>query len=432
MAGVALREWSKRGFEEEALLRGIELSPSPSALAEALTRSGRLEIHEHRKGLRLQTTSFVGRVEIGGLTITIEPKIARHDLLRLFEYAYDLGGLELLDDASYGASDTLFVDVVVQRLLLELRRLRERGLHRAYVRVAEDLGSPRGAIDMRRMVGAMASGSAVVPCVHHPRDEDHLLNRVLKAGLFVAARVAHGSGLRVAAMRAAASLEEIEAVPLSSGILARAERALDRRVLHYAPALRLVEILWSGTSLDLEQNDERVDVPGFLFDMNRFWQALLGRLLRESLEQVTVIEDRAMHGALRYAEGHHHPKFRAPTARPDFVLTRAGKRVAVLDAKYRDLWRHELPSSMLYQLAVYASVQGSGGTATILYPTDAVEAREVRIEVCPPGSAAASRATVVLRPVHVGRLVAALGEETTRAERGRWVRGLVGLAPASG
>lgn len=67
-----------------------------------------------------------------------------------------------------------------------------------------------------------------------------------------------------------------------------------------------------------------MEVPGFLFDMNRFWQALLGRLLRERLEQVTVIEDRAVHGALRYAEGHHHPRFRAPTARPDVVLTRLG------------------------------------------------------------------------------------------------------------
>jgi 5-methylcytosine-specific restriction enzyme subunit McrC len=426
MASVSIAEWHTVGFEETELLRGTELSPSASALAQALTRTGRLRIDEHRKGLRLQATSFVGRVEIDGLAITIEPKIARHDLLRLFEYAYDLGDLHLYDDTSYGASDELFVDVVVRRLLLEARRLRERGLHRAYVRVAEDLGSPRGAIDMRRFVGAVASGSALLPCVHHPRNEDHLLNRVLKAGLRVATRVAHDGAIRIAAMRAAVLLEEISTIALSSGLLARAERALDRRVLHYAPMLSLVEILWSGTSLDLEEEAHRIDVPGFLFDMNRFWQALLGRLLRENVEGAQVIEDRAVQGALRYADGFRHPKFHTPTARPDFVVKRAGRIIAVLDAKYRDLWERELPSSMMYQLAVYAAVQGPGGVAAILYPTQSVEAREVRIEVCSPGSNGSARAVVALRPIHVGGLEGMLvGNGTARKA---WVHALAGIA----
>jgi 5-methylcytosine-specific restriction enzyme subunit McrC len=429
VAGLSLEEWRSVGFEEEGLLRGVELSPRSSELAEALTTSGRLKIDEHRKGLRLQATSFVGRVDLGELTITVEPKIARRDLLRLFEYAYDLDDLHLYDDTSYGSTDVLFVDLVVQRLLREVRRLRERGLHRAYVRVAEDLGSPRGGIDMSRIVGAIASGSALVPCVHHPRAEDHLLNRVLKAGLLVAARVAHGSAIRVAAMRAAATFEGIATVPLSEALLARCEHALDRRVLHYAPMLRLVEILWSGTSLDMERENHRVEVPGFLYDMNRFWQVLLGRLLRENLEDVTVVEDRALRGVLRYSQGFHHPKFRAPTARPDFVLTRNGKTVAVLDAKYRDLWRRELPPSMLYQLAVYASVQGPGGVATILYPPHSADAREVRIEVCPPGWAGPAAATVVLRPVHVARLAEAVGSHAS-SERGRWVRTLAGFSEA--
>lgn len=161
------------------------------------------------------------------------------------------------------------------------------------------------------------------------------------------------------------------------------------------------------------------------FDVNRFWQALLGRLLRENIEDADVVEDRRLPGALRYADGFHHPKFRTPTARPDFVVKRSGSPIAVLDAKYRNLRAKDLPSSMLYQLALYAAAQGHGGVAAILYPTESTEAREVRIEVCAPGREAAARAMVALRPVHLDRLAAALAGTATA--RQAWVRALAGL-----
>ena len=89
----------------------------------------------------------------------------------------------------------------------------------------------------------------------------------------------------------------------------------------------------------------------------------------------------------------------------------------------RDLWERQLPPSMLYQLTVYAAIQGPGGVAAILYPTQSAAAREVRIEVCSPGAVA--RAVVALRPVHVGRLVAELAGSA--AGRRAWVRALAGL-----
>ena len=48
------------------------------------------------------------------------------------------------------------------------------------------------------------------------------------------------------------------------------------------------------------------------------------------------------------------PRTRAPTPRPDYVMSRGGHIVAIADAKYRDLWKRDLPSGMLYQLSVYA------------------------------------------------------------------------------
>jgi len=67
---------------------------------------------------------------------------------------------------------------------------------------------------------------------------------------------------------------------------------------------------------------------------------------------------------------------------------------------------------MLYQLAVYALSQPSGGRATILYPTTAREALSSRIEIREPVEGW-SRASVVLTPVVLEELDAlvAAGEE---------------------
>jgi 5-methylcytosine-specific restriction enzyme subunit McrC len=109
-------------------------------------------------------------------------------------------------------------------------------------------------------------------------------------------------------------------------------------------------------------------------------------------------------------------------------LRKGGRRqiVALLDAKYRDLWEHELKRDMLYQLAVYALGQPTGGTAAILYPTLAAGAREARIEICEPGGSW-GRGYVVLRPVHLGQmaaLVTAPDDRATREQRRALARAL--------
>jgi 5-methylcytosine-specific restriction enzyme subunit McrC len=106
----------------------------------------------------------------------------------------------------------------------------------------------------------------------------------------------------------------------------------------------------------------------------------------------------------RYRPGENPLHRRDPVFRPDFVLIREARTVAVLDAKYRDLWQQPLPREMLYQLALYALGRSGGERASaILYPTVDAAARDQTIAIQEPVWGR-EQAWVTLRPVNLLRL----------------------------
>ncbi len=405
MTDFAFQEWCIYTPKAEPTLAGRDLGDAAARrLAADLAVTGRLKVLELRDGLQVETTSYVGTVRLGDLRLTIQPKLQGLPLLTLLRYAYGLRDLKLFEALPQGVTGATFHDLLIHQMAAEVGELLARGLHRRYEREDALLASPRGRIDFTALAQQIGAARAALPCAHHPRQEDTIHNRAILAGLRLGARLTGDLALRGQLRRLAALLvDSVTVVPLNTDLLRQVQRQSDRLTAAYRPALAIIELLLAGQGTALRATDETATVPGFLFDMNRFFQALISRFLHEHLPGYTVRDEHRLQGMLAYDARRNPRNRRAPAPRPDFVVMQGPRIAAMLDAKYRDLWETPLPREMLYQLVIYATSSEAGGRAAILYPTLNPAAQEACIEVRDP-LASARRAEVILRPVDMRRL----------------------------
>jgi 5-methylcytosine-specific restriction enzyme subunit McrC len=240
-----------------------------------------------------------------------------------------------------------------------------------------------------------------MPSTHYPRLEDSLINQVLLQGLHLAAHFTSDTAMRLQLYRLINVLQEaVSSIVLDHHVLTKLRRQMDRLTMAYQPAITIIAIPYHAGGMALQESQPRVPLPGFLFDMNLFFQELLSRFFREHLREYDVSDQYRIPNMLSYDLEHNPRNRRTPQPRPDYVIAQQGRLVSILDAKYRDLWENELPPHMLYQLVMYALSQPDGVAATILYPTLQSDIQEARIAIHDPLHGT-NRAFVVLRPVNL-------------------------------
>jgi 5-methylcytosine-specific restriction enzyme subunit McrC len=420
MIQVTMREWETLTPDDCPALakRFLEVDRKPiHNTIQQLSKSGILSVMELRSGLSIESRSYVGRVQLGNLQVTIQPKLDFDPLNVLFRYAYNLRNLKMYQDTEHVTEENVFLDMLINQLIAETGELISRGIHRQYEQCEEQLTSPRGQINIQRIVAQGGIVDATIPCTYYPRSEDTLINQVLLAGLYLAASLTDDLVLKSRLRRLASILaEKVSRIRLGLETMRQLQQQTNRLTAAYEPALIIIHMLLASTGVSIDEFGDSVTLPGFLFDMNKFFETLLSRFLGENLTEYTVHDQYQLRDIFAYKSNHNPNRRRAPTPRPDFVISKGTKTIGIIDAKYRDLWNKSLPRDMLYQLAVYALSQGHSGQATIIYPVieSTAKTQVITIREAVWGQ---QKAEVILRPVNLVEMSKLIDKKGRKAKR---------------
>ena len=318
---IELTEWDRIGPEQDPRLRGTSLDVSARRLADALR--SHVDIREGRLGLEIESNSRVGRLDVGPLRIGIRPKLPGIPLARLLRYAYGLRNLHSVEETRAPTTRQGLHDLLIAMLADEVEELLHRGLARRYVSRSESLESPRGRILMGEVVRDGGITEARLPCQYVERRANWHLNQVLRAGLEVAARMTGDRDLRRRVNRLADMFGDVERNPrLDAGDTDRAKRSLTRLTAANGPALTIIRLLQDMQGVAFDPERQLSQMPGFLFDMNVFFQRLLSRFLHENLSGQRIEDEWPIRSVFAYSPGANPRQRRAPRQRPDFALFR--------------------------------------------------------------------------------------------------------------
>ena len=402
---IELTEWQAVTPAEDVRLKGSSLRDDRLAQEVAGTLRNRVDIREGYEGLELSTTSFVGSIEVGPLRILIRPKLPAMPLTQLFRYAYGLNDVAIFDETETSVGCLGLQDLLITMLAQEVELLSHGKFVRHYVPVLATLASPRGTVLLDKVARVGGITEAALPCRYFERQLNWTLNQILRTGLDIAARLTADRDLRRRVFQLADRFGDVAVKSrLDVTLIDRAERGLTRLTSAYRPALSLIGLLVRTLGVSFGVSTLSSPVPGFLFDMNVFFQRLLSRYLRENAIPYRVMDERAIGNVFAFATD-GNPKGRSPPKpRPDYALLEGSALRAYLDAKYRDIWSRGVPANWLYQLSVYA-LASPRRTSVLLYASMSDNARDERLEIHEPVLGSGNGyAVVIIRPVPLLRL----------------------------
>ncbi len=314
----------------------------------------------------LTAGSTVGAMEIGDLSLLIQPKIGIPQLLSLACYA--IGAYKPQFDRlfDYEESESL-PDALALALGNAARGAFSRGLLHGYRVREEAQQTVRGRIRFTEQIRSRYGIAPPVEVRYQEFTDDILENRLIKAAAYTIGR------LTLRSPRARRSLGWIVGMLDNVSHVEFAPRSVPDVTVnqlndHYADAIALSQLILRHGAFESERGSVRAS--GFLMDMNVVFQEFVTAALREELRNTTgnLLSDSDLEGGLRI----HLDAEEQVTLEPDLIWRRGGEILFVGDAKYKNLTGHSVPNADLYQLLAYATALNLAG-GTLIYAQDEAE-----------------------------------------------------------
>ena len=290
----------------------------------------------------LETESTVGALEVGCLSVLIEPKIGIPQLLSIACYA--MSRFKPQPELFNYPDRYALPDVLALALSSAARRAFSRGMLHGYREEEEALHTVRGRI---RFEDQIRKRFGVAPPVEVRRDEftnDIPANRLVKAAatrlLRVRLRSAPASSSLGWVVR---TLDDVSSVDFPSNDIPVV--GFDRLNQHYREVVALSRLVLQHVAYEAGHGEVRA--CGFLMDMSFVFQEFVAQALREALGTADL--------ALRERYIPTLDTKNQLRLRPDLTWRDASGWRFVGDVKYKDITGNRAPESDLYQMLAYVT-----------------------------------------------------------------------------
>ncbi len=368
-----------RIFEHERLTLqpdrwGRKLSePELAKLYDFNDRNGNIYFTGIRNGVKFN--SYVGVIQIGGLTIEILPKADRlyekdkddldasatkwRNVLLMMLASCRKIKLEAVSEANLHRRYNSILDLYFEVFLDEVAGLLKKGFIKNYKISHSNVTALKGRLDFHRNIENNLVHRERFYTHHQIYTYDHLINQILVQALKILNKISTNPNVRDKLARLKLDLPDISENKIQKHHFEKIPA--NRKTEPYREALKIARMIILNYSPDIKSGME--NMLALIFDMNKLWEEyIFRRMLKSKPENCHV----TFQNSMVFWETASYLK----TIRPDIVVTHSNKgqkEILVIDTKWKIVDFQNPADDDLKQMYAY-NMYWDAGKCMLLYP----------------------------------------------------------------
>ena len=321
------------------------------------------ELHQNKyftiihQGIRFG--SYVGVIQIGGLTIEILPKADNNEnadknlwqniLLNMLKVCKHIQ-VESISETQLKKRYHSILDVYFELYLNEVERLVKKGMIKKYRKNQSNQNALKGKLLFAQNIQQNLVHKERFYCEHQVYDKNHLLHQILYKGLLVLKTFVNDS-LKDKLNRLLFEFQDIENINIQKKHFDKV--IIDRKNHDYQKAIDIAKIIILNYSPSLNYGNE--NLLTLLFDMNALWEEYIFRILQKHKTDEMEV---SFQNSDKFWENKR--------IRPDIVL-KTKDDIFVIDTKWKIIEANNPPDDDLKQMFVY-NLHWKAEKTLLLYP----------------------------------------------------------------
>lgn len=321
------------------------------------------ELHQNKyftiihKGIRFG--SYVGVIQIGGLTIEILPKADNNEnadknlwqnvLLNMLKVCKKIQ-VESISETQLKKRYHSILDVYFELYLNEIERLIKKGLIKKYRKKQSNQNALQGKLLFAQNIQKNVVHKEHFYCEHQVYDKNHLLHQILYKGLLIL-KVFVNDSLKDKLNRLLFEFQDIENINIQKKHFDKI--IIARKNNNYQKAIDIAKIIILNYSPSLNYGND--NLLTLLFDMNVLWEEYIFRILQK--HKTNEIEV-SFQDSDKFWENKR--------IRPDIVL-KIKDETFVIDTKWKIIETNNPSDDDLKQMFVY-NLHWKAKKTLLLYP----------------------------------------------------------------